>query len=75
MAVLSWLIHGCRPVALERLASLVAWFDATYYDGPQSFHGMSQFSFEYVNWSIAQVNYHAFAPAVLTDEPDLTHSA
>jgi hypothetical protein len=40
----------------------LAWFDDTYHIGPVSFHGMAEYSFEYVLWSIGQVNYHAFAP-------------
>jgi hypothetical protein len=37
----------------------LSWFNATYQIAPKSFHGMAKYSFEYINWSIAQVNYHA----------------
>jgi hypothetical protein len=37
----------------------ISWFNATYKAGPKSFHGMARYSFEYVQWSIAQVNYYA----------------
>jgi hypothetical protein len=43
----------------------LAWFSDAYYVGPQAFHAMAEYSFEYVHWSIAQVNYHAFAPTTV----------
>jgi hypothetical protein len=35
----------------------VFWFNATYKDGPKSFHGMAMYSIDYVHWCIGQVNY------------------
>jgi hypothetical protein len=46
----------------------ISWFNATYEIGPKSFHGMAKYSFEYVNWTIAQVNYHVFAPVAVTTQ-------
>jgi hypothetical protein len=40
----------------------IQWFNATYEYGPKSFRGMCLYCFEYVHWSIAQVNYHADGP-------------
>jgi hypothetical protein len=37
----------------------IFWFNATYKNGPKLFHGMTQYSVDYVRWSIAQLNYHA----------------
>jgi hypothetical protein len=45
-------------------SSWLVWFNTTYLIAPKSFHGMANYSFEYVNWSIAQLNYHAAAPVV-----------
>ena len=53
------------------------WFNVTYSNGPKSFHGMAKYSFEYVNWSIAQVNYHVFSPLVQeinSIQPDAVNS-
>jgi hypothetical protein len=36
----------------------ISWFNATYQMAPQSFGAMSMYSFDYVSWTIAQVNYH-----------------
>jgi hypothetical protein len=33
------------------------WFNETYNTAPKLFHKRAKYSFEYVNWSIAQVNY------------------
>jgi hypothetical protein len=40
----------------------VLWFNHTYSDAPKSFHALALYCFEYVHWSIAQVNYHAHTP-------------
>jgi hypothetical protein len=57
----------------------ISWFNVTYSIAPQSFMAMSRYSFEYVSWSIAQVNYHAFAPATFqannSNVPDSVDSA
>jgi hypothetical protein len=54
----------------------IHWFNATYKDGPKTFHGMCLYCFEYVHWSIAQVNYHAHAPVPQTlSTPDAVDSA
>jgi hypothetical protein len=37
----------------------VFWFNATYNDGPKSFHGRTLYSIEYIRRSMAQVNYYA----------------
>jgi hypothetical protein len=61
-------IHGyfaVDSVAAELLwINWVFWSNATYKLGPQSFIGMAKYSFEYVQWAVAQVNYHAPAPVV-----------
>jgi hypothetical protein len=44
----------------------VFWFNRTYKDGPKMFHELALYSFEYVHWSNAQVNYHANAPVMQT---------
>ena len=36
----------------------VFWFNATYKDGPKSFHGMILYSVDYVRWCIASVNHN-----------------
>jgi hypothetical protein len=59
--------HGSYMAADLLHLNWLAWFDATYHNGPKSFRGMAQYSFEYVSWSIAQVNYHAFAPIRASD--------
>jgi hypothetical protein len=48
----------------------IRWFNATYSIAPKSFHGMAKYSFEYVNWSIAQVNY----ASINNSEPDSTNA-
>lgn len=35
----------------------LVWFNHNYKAGPKSFHAMCLYCFEYVHWSIAQVNY------------------
>lgn len=63
--------HGTQMAAeLLRLNWLV-WFNSTYQFAPKSFHGMAQYSFEYVNWSIAQLNYYAFAPLAVNSANEL----
>jgi hypothetical protein len=37
----------------------LVWFGATYNIAPKNFQGMAQYSFEYVKWSIGQVNHDA----------------
>jgi hypothetical protein len=54
--------HGSNMAADLLHLNWLGWFDETYHLSPKSFHGMAKYSFEYVKWSIAQVNYHAFAP-------------
>jgi hypothetical protein len=44
----------------------LSWFNATYQIAPQSFRGMALYSFDYVKWAIAQVNYHVFSPVAQT---------
>jgi hypothetical protein len=56
-------IHGTSMASelwLWLYLNWLDWFNVTYSNGPKSFHGMAKYSFEYVNWSIVQVNYHAF---------------
>ena len=55
--------HGTQMASELLYLNWLSWFNDTYSIGPKSFHGMAKYSFEYVNWSIAQVNYHAFAAA------------
>jgi hypothetical protein len=56
---------GVNSIVAELLwLNWISWFNATYKIAPQSFHGMARYSFEYVQWSIGQVN----------SNPDLVHS-
>jgi hypothetical protein len=66
--------HGSYMLSDLLHLNWLAWFNDTYHNGPQSFRGMAQYSFEYVNWSIAQVNYHAFAPVAIA-QADTVNSA
>jgi hypothetical protein len=72
-------IHKYFPVASMASELLwlnwISWFNATYHIAPQSFMAMSRYSFDYVNWSIGQVNYHAFAPVAPVIAPDAVNSA
>jgi hypothetical protein len=61
-AIIFQYFHGTQMAAALLHLNWLAWFDATYHIAPKSFHELAKYSFEYVNWSIAQVNYHAFAP-------------
>jgi hypothetical protein len=49
--------HGASMAAELLHFNWLVWFNATYRIAPKSFHGMAKYSFEYVNWSIAQVNH------------------
>jgi hypothetical protein len=52
---------GVNSIAVELLwLNWISWFNGTYIFAPESFLAMSLYCFEYVPWSIAQVNYHAF---------------
>jgi hypothetical protein len=51
--------HGSSMAAELLRFNWFLWFNETYKIAPKSFHGMATYSFEYVKWSIAQVNYHA----------------
>ena len=67
-AIIFQYFHGTSMASHLLYSNWLDWFNLTYSNGPKSFHGMAKYSFEYVNWSIAQVNYHAFAPAPAQQE-------
>ena len=41
-------------------------FETDYKTAPEDFQALAISSFDYVNWAIAQVNYHAVQPAVVS---------
>lgn len=48
---------GVNSIVAELLwLDWISWFNSTYKDGPKSFHGMALYCFDYIHWSIAQVN-------------------
>jgi hypothetical protein len=56
---------GVNSMATELLwLNWISWYNRSYQFAPkESFLAMSLYCFEYVKWSIAQVNYSANAPA------------
>jgi hypothetical protein len=64
-AIILQYFHGSTMASHLLYSNWLDWFNVTYSNGPKSFHGMAKYSFEYVNWSIAQVNYHAFSPVAI----------
>jgi hypothetical protein len=68
---------GINSLAAKLLwLNWISWYNGTYRFAPkESFLAMSLYCFDYIKWSIAQVNYHAFAPLQQNNnEPELINS-